>query len=154
MFASTTIMSAFETVNKLVREWEPRMLPTELAYQASLTRLLREHLPKAKVETEYRHCGTTVDIYVKQPGIFVSSEVFIELKRNLLQKAHLDRLVGQIESLQPGKNAIIVIRCGETNPALVTRFEEKYEIRDGTLTIYGEPMTVVVKEVGGKFAKS
>ena len=147
-------MSAFEDVYKLSREWQPRVLPTELAYRDSLTRLLRERLPKAKIETEYRHSGTTIDIYVKQPGIFGSSEVFIELKRNLLQKAQLDRLVGQIESLRPGKTPIIVVLCGDTNPALVNRFKEKYEIGEGTFIIYGEPITVVVKEDAGKTAKS
>ena len=137
-------MSAFETVNKLVKEWQPQMLPTELAYRNSLTSLLRERLPKAKVETEYRHSGTTIDIYVKQSGVFASSEVFIELKRNFLQKAHLDRLVGQIESLQPGKNAIIVILCGETNPALATRFKEKYGIAADSV-VFGPGMGVIMK---------
>lgn len=146
-------MSAFESVYKLVKGWQPQMLPTELAYRNSLTGLLRERLPKAKVETEYRHGGTTIDIYVKQPGIFLSSEVFIELKRNLLQKAHLDRLVGQIESLQPGKNAIMVILCGETNPALVTRFKEKYGIA-GNAAGFGPGLGVVVKEIAGKSAKT
>jgi hypothetical protein len=147
-------MSAFEAVYKLVREWQPQALPTELQYRNSLTALLRKRLPKAKIETEYRHSGTTIDIYVKQPGLFSSTEVFVELKRNLLQKAQLDRLVGQIESLQPGKNAIVVILCGETNPALVTRFKEKYEIGEGAFIIHGEPMTVVLKEDSGKAVKS
>src|SRR5207245_4050672 len=120
-------MSAFESVTKLVKEWQPRPLPTELKYRDSLTTLLRERLRDAKVETEYRHNGTTIDIYVKKYGIFGSSEVFVELKRDLLHKAQLDRLVGQIESLEPLKNAIVVILCGETNPALVTRLREKYK---------------------------
>src|SRR5260370_41104683 len=106
-------MSAIETVNKLVGEWQPPALPNELKYRNSLTVLLRGRLQKAKIETEYRHSGTTMDIYVKEPGLFGSSEVFVELKRNLVHKAQLDRLVGQIESLQPGKNAILV-SCAET----------------------------------------
>jgi len=147
-------MSAFESVYKLVKEWQPRLLPTELQYRNSLTALLRERLPKAKIETEYRHSGTTIDIYVKQPGFLGSTEVFVELKRNLLQKSQLDRLVGQIESLQPGKNPIVVILCGETNPALVTRFKEKYGIMEGTFIVYGEPLTVVVKGDAVKAPKS
>src|SRR5712664_4469389 len=106
-------MSAFETVSKLVKEWQPRPLPTELQYRNSLTELLRGRLPKAKIETEYRHGGTTADIYAQEPGLFSSTEVFVELKRNLLHKAQLDRLVGQIESLQPGKNAILVVLCAD-----------------------------------------
>src|SRR5712691_7198473 len=107
-------MSAFEDVYKLVREWQPQALPTELQYRNSLMTFLHERLTKARIEPEYRHKGTTTDIYVKQPGFFGSSEVFVELKRNLVQKAQYDRLVGQIESLEPGKNAIVVVLCGET----------------------------------------
>jgi len=147
-------MSAFESVTKLVREWQPQLLPTELKYRDSLSALLRERLRDAKVETEYRHSGTTIDIYVKLPGFFGSSEVFIELKRNLLHKAQLDRLVGQIESLQPRKNAIVVVLCGEANPALVSRFKEKYKTVDGALLLDGEPMALVVKKGAEKSAKA
>jgi hypothetical protein len=87
---------------------------------------LREKLPKEKIEPEYRHLGTTTDIYVKQDSFFGSSEVFVELKRNLQSKAQLDRLVGQVEALEPKKNAVLLILCGETNPALLTRLKERY----------------------------
>ena len=136
-------MSAFESVNKLVKEWQSRSLPTELKYRDSLTTFLRENLRNEKIETEYRHSGTTIDIYVKQSGFFGSTEVFIELKRNLLQKAQLDRLVGQIESLEPAKNAVIVILCGETNPALVTRFKERYKLTDSS--IFLRQLAVILK---------
>ncbi len=146
-------MSAIETVNKLIAEWQPAQSANELQYRNSLTALLRERLPKAKIETEYRHNGTTIDIYAKEPGLFSSTEVFVELKRNLLHKAQLDRLVGQIESLQPGKNAILVVLCGETNPALVTRLKEKYGIA-GKAVVFGPGMGVVVKGDVGKTSKS
>ena len=97
-------MSAFDNVVKLAKEWQPGELPTELKYRDSLVAFLRDQLKHAQVEKEYRHGGTTIDIYVKQSGFFGTSEVFVELKRNLLQKTQLDRLVGQTESLQPGKN--------------------------------------------------
>lgn len=148
-------MSAFENVTKLTKEWQPHILPTELKYRDALSTLLRGCLKDAKVETEYRHIGTTIDIYVKQSGFFGSSEVFVELKYNLLHKAQLDRLVGQIESLQPGKNAIVVILCGQTNPALLTRFKERYKIQDGfSLLLDDEPITVIVKADAGNAAKS
>ena len=146
-------MSAIETVNKLIAEWQPAQSANELQYRNSLTALLRERLPKAKIETEYRHNGTTIDIYAKEPGLFGSTEVFVELKRNLLHKAQLDRLVGQIESLQPGKNAILVVLCGDTNPALVTRLKEKYVIA-GKAVVFGPGMGVVVKGDVGKTSKS
>jgi hypothetical protein len=98
-------MSAFDSVVKLAKQWQPQALPTELKYRDSLIAHLREQLREAKIEPEYRHLGTTTDIYVKQPGFFGSSEVFVELKRNFLQKAQYDGLVGQIESLEPKKNS-------------------------------------------------
>jgi hypothetical protein len=52
----------------------------------------------------------------------------VELKRDLTQKAQLDRLVGQIASLSLDKNFIIVVLCGETNPALLSRFKELYRL--------------------------
>jgi|SRR5882762_2350514 len=146
-------MSAFESVSKLAKEWQPRPSPTELQYRNSLTELLRARLPKAKIETEYRHSGTTIDIYAKEQGLFGFTEVFVELKRNLLQKPQLDRLVGQIESLQPGKNAILVVLCGDTNPALLTRFKEKYGLDSNAVT-FGPGMRVMVKEDVGEASKS
>jgi hypothetical protein len=139
-------MSAFESVLKLVKEWQPEALPSELKYRDSLIAHLRERLRNAiKIESEYRHLGTTTDIYVKQSGFWGSSEVFVELKCNLLSKGLLDRLVGQIESLQPRKNAIIVILCGETSPALVARLREKYGPPEG-LVVVEVQFQIVVKE--------
>jgi hypothetical protein len=146
-------MSAFEDVRKLVKEWQRQALSTELQYRNSLVTFLRQRLKKARIEPEYRHKGTTTDIWVKQPGLFGSSEVFIELKRNLLQKAQYDRLVGQIESLEPRKNAIVVVLCGETNPSFVSRLKEKYELTDG-LIISGEPLAVIVKDFGKALSNS
>jgi hypothetical protein len=52
--------------------------------------------------------------------------------------------VGQVESLRPGKNAVIVVLCGETNPALETRFREKYKLTNdlfapATFTLVTKP---------------
>jgi hypothetical protein len=141
-------MAAFETVIELVKAWQPDELPTELKYRDSLTALLRDRLRDTKIETEYRHAGTTTDIYVEQPGFFGKTEVFVELKRNLLQKAQLDRLIGQLESLEPKRNSVIVIVCGETNPALVTRFKQKYGITDSSETSWGWRLALIVKRPG------
>jgi hypothetical protein len=119
-------MSALDSVIKSLKDWQPKALPNELKYRDSLLVHLREKLPKEKIEPEYRHLGTTTDIYVKQESFFGSSGVFVELKRNLQSKAQLDRLVGQVESLEPKKNAVLTILCGETNPALLSRLKERY----------------------------
>lgn len=139
-------MAALDHVEKIVHQWQPEPLPTELKYRDSLCAILRRQMKDSTVETEYRHIGTTIDIYVKKPGFLGSTEVFIELKRNLLHKAQLDRLVGQIDSLRPGKNAIIVILCGKTNPALASRFKEKYEIGALRPAGFNDPVTLVLKE--------
>ena len=61
-----------------------------------------------------------------------------------------------MESLLPGKNAIVLVLCGDTNPALVTRFKEKYKDHTGEdgWVILGEPMAVVLKKDVGKTEKS
>ena len=140
-------MSAFDSVVKLAKQWQPQTLPTELKYRDSLVGYLREKLPKEKVEPEYRHLGTTTDIYVKQAGFFGSSEVFVELKRNLLQKAQYDRLVGQIETLEPKKNPIVVILCGETNPTLLTRLRDRY-VRPLSGEVMFVPFEILEKRLG------
>src|SRR5260370_14951595 len=121
---------SLEKVIKLVKEWQPGILPTELKYRDSLTAFLRKGLSGVRIENEYRHEGTTIDIYLKMPGFFSSTELFIELKRNLLQKAQLDRLIGQIENLKPDKHEILVVLCGESNPGLVTRLRERYSAQE------------------------
>jgi hypothetical protein len=77
-------MSAYEKVIKLAKEWQPEVLPTEPKYRDSLIAFLRHRMkPDVKIEPEYRHCGTTTDIYVQETAAFFgSSEVFVELKRN------------------------------------------------------------------------
>ena len=143
-------MSAYESVGKLVKDWKPQPLPSELKYRDSLLAHLREGLKDAKmIESEFRHLGTTIDIYVKQAGFWGESEVFVELKRNLISKAQLDRLVGQIESLNLKKNAIIVVLCGETNPALLARLKERYGLSTagtGRIVIREYLLHVEVKE--------
>jgi hypothetical protein len=139
-------VSAFESVTKLGKEWQPQVLPTELKYRDSFISFLRERLKDAKkIEPEYRHLGTTTDIYVEQPGFFGSSAVFVELKRNFNSKAQLDRLVGQLESLEPKKNFIVVILCGEANPALVARLRERYKCAEGDYVVISN-VRVIVKE--------
>ncbi len=142
-------MSAFESVRKIAKEWQPQLLPTELKYRDSFIAYLRERLKDAKrIEPEYRHLGTTTDIYVEQSGFFGSSAVFVELKRNFISKAQLDRLVGQIESLEPKKNFIVVLLCGETNPALVSRLKERYKCERDNSAILSN-VRVIVKESPG-----
>jgi hypothetical protein len=137
-------MQVLDTVVHLIQEWQPAKLLRELKYRDSLASFLRDRLPRAIVEKEYRHSGTTSDLYVECSGFLWTSEVYIELKLNLLQKNQLDRLVGQLESLNPRRHRIIVVLCGETKPELLTRLRLQYaslaEDRFGANT-----MAIVVK---------
>jgi hypothetical protein len=81
-------MSAFDSVLKLAKQWQPQALPTELTVW-----------------------------------------------------------VGQIESLEPKKNPIIVVLCGETNPALMTRLRQRYGGPSEKAVVF-IPFAVVEKPVG------
>jgi hypothetical protein len=145
-------MQALNTVVDLIHQWQPDRLPKELKYRDSLAEFLRQRLPQAIVEKEYRHSGTTSDLYVECTGFLRSSEVFIELKRNLLQKNQLDRLIGQLESLKPSKHRIIVVLCGETKPELLTRLRLHYAAL--AEDYFGlKTMAIVVKEAAARSAK-
>jgi hypothetical protein len=113
---------AITVIADIIKEWKPAALPRELQYRDSLDTFLRSRRTTARVEKEYRHLGTTIDIYVKE----ADTEIFIELKRNLLRKTEFDRLVGQIESLQPAQHSVIVVLCGETKASFIGRLKERY----------------------------
>jgi len=116
---------------QVIAEWEPGALGHERAYHRSLEEFLRERNPDATIEREYRHLGTTVDLYVEYSPLWAriwgeKREAFIEIKRDLKRKSDYDRLVGQIEDLDPGRNIILVILCGDTAPQWLTRLKERY----------------------------
>jgi hypothetical protein len=109
--------------------WPHGPLPTEIAYRDSLAKYLHCVLPHgSRIEREYRNVGTTVDIFVRAPLILSTVDVFIELKRRLRRKSEFDRLIGQIETLDPSTRNIFVVLVGDSDPALVARFNEKYRI--------------------------
>jgi len=113
---------------ELITEWQPKDLESELKYRDALVAYLRAHFPEdCRVEREYRHAGTTTDVHVLWKGLLSKDEVFIEIKRNLQKKTSYDRLVGQIEALEPGKRKILVLLLGDTDPALADRLKSKYK---------------------------
>src|SRR5712692_8453211 len=110
----------------LIEVWEPGSLASELEFRDSLLLFIRENVPAdCRVEREYRHSGTTTDIFVHWNGLLLNSEVFLEVKHNLNKKVTLDRLIGQIESLEPGKRGIVVVLVGDTDQALLGRLKAK-----------------------------
>jgi hypothetical protein len=50
----------------ILEKWRPPKMATELECRNALFERLRKFLPdKAKIEKEYRHEGTTLDLYVR-----------------------------------------------------------------------------------------
>jgi hypothetical protein len=115
------------SLTKFVEQWRPPSLRGETKYRDHLLSALREAVPDdTKVEKEYRHRGTTIDVWLKWQGVFSSEEVAFELKVNLLRKTDYDRLVGQLEGMEPAKYKTIVVLIGETDPSLLGRLKERY----------------------------
>jgi hypothetical protein len=119
-------------LSRAIDRWSPPDLGKETEYRDSLAAHLKECAPNGRVQIEYRHLGTTTDIYFEFDGVFGNHKAFIELKRNLKQKSELDRLIGQTEHLKPRKdNVIIIVLCGDTAPALLDRLREQYKAHLG-----------------------
>ena len=67
-----------------------------------------------------------MDLYVAWKGIIQKDDLAFELKKDLKKKTDFDRLVGQIEGLDPRSNKILVVLIGETDEGLLGRLKEKY----------------------------
>lgn len=114
-------------ITKVVSQWKPPRLKSEISYRNDLLALLRDVLPTdTQLEKEYRHRGTTMDIWLKWQGVLQSDELAFELKVNLKKKTEFDRLIGQIEGLDPRRNKVLVVLIGDTDRDLLGRLEAKY----------------------------
>jgi len=110
--------------------WRPNPQSNERGYRDSLLMFLRDNVPQdARVEREYRHHGTTTDIFLHWQGHILTDEVFIEIKLNLKSKPAYDRLIGQLESLKPAERTILVVLLGDTDPSFLGRLSEHYASR-------------------------
>lgn len=114
------------SVVRAVEEWQPGTLTSERGYRDSLVEHLRQCAPDARLETEYRDHGTTADIYLKWQGIISTGELYIEIKKDLRSKSEFDRLLGQIETLNPLERQLILVLCGDTKLDFVDRLRERY----------------------------
>jgi len=108
---------------------------------------LRLNLPDdTHVECEYRHAGETLDLYVQYSGIISDDEVFIEVKRRLNRKSEFNRLVGQISSLDPLKNKILLVLIGDCDIELTGRLRRqfKHRLNRKSATVLDAPTMSVV----------
>lgn len=125
-------------IAKVVSAWKPPKLKSEAAYRDNLLALLRETVPDdARVEKEFRHRGTTMDLWLEWKGVVMNDELGFELKVNLKKKTDFDRLIGQIEGMDPRKNKTLVVLIGETDPAFLGRIQDRYrgQIKSDTPTL-------------------
>jgi hypothetical protein len=134
---------------EVIKHWRPGELESEPKYRDSLLAFLQKVVPEdCHIEKEYRDSGTTTDLCVRWTGLVFKGKVFVELKRNLDKKATLDRLIGQLETLGPGRQAILLVLVGRTDSGLLGRLKAKYkDFLDG---LHSEPMAVVVVETSSK----
>ena len=112
---------------QVIDKWKPKEFRRELDYRDSLADHLRLSAPAARIECEYRHLGTTVDISVEWDGFVSTERILIELKRNLNNKTKYTRLVGQIVDMKPNENNIIVVLCGETSDQWLGRLRGTFK---------------------------
>lgn len=126
-----------------IRNWRPGVLGGELQYRDHLYARFLEVVPEGcVVQKEYRHFGTTIDIWVKWLGIFRNDEIGFELKLNLKQKAEFDRLIGQIEHMEPGNTNIVVVLIGKMDERFLMALRHKYssELEEGQMAIVHVPV--------------
>jgi hypothetical protein len=121
-------MSILVEVVGHMKEWKPGDLPRELDYHKSLEAFLRTKYPNGHIEREYRHSGTTVDLYLAREGwLGRKKSLFVEAKRNLVKKTEYDRLVGQVMAIGPGSVPLIVALCGRADRRYIDRFQQQFK---------------------------
>lgn len=123
----------------LLNDWNPGDLDSEQQYQDSLFDFLRARLPECIVQREYNEAGSRVDIYLKRKGFRGDQEAFFEVKHNLFGKSEGDRLVGQLDAMDPERRKIVVVLCvlgSLDDQTMLGRLEELSKQSDDKNTKY------------------
>jgi hypothetical protein len=140
---SVSVNGLMPELASLLNSWQPGNHRTEKEYSDELAEFLRGAVPSdAKVEREYRHHGTTMDLYLRWKGLLSETEVFFEVKKDLKKKTDFDRLVGQIEGLEPARNFVVVLLFGTSSPQLIGRIKEKYE--EALADTFSQPQLLLI----------
>lgn len=126
-------------IRRIAEQWEPDELPDEKAYQEAFYSFLQERAEKAMVLREHLHNGGVVDFFIRYQGWVQGGEVFVEMKAHVRDTRDIDRLVGQIMRMEPKKNAILVVLCGETTA------QRAAYLQDLRKTWWGGSVAIVVK---------
>lgn len=100
-----------------VDRWHPNGCKTEMDYENSLYRLLKNHLGE----------GVTITKQNGIPGIvnMVVGDVVVEMQMNFQTIFALARLLGQLHNLLAKFEKILIVLCGKKDRTLLKLLEEK-----------------------------
>lgn len=137
--------SLMPSLENLIKNWQPPKLNKELSYRDSLYDVLKNAIPEdCVIQKEYRHHGTTIDLWLKWRGLLSVTEVGFELKLNLTKKSEFDRLIGQTEGMEPSKTNIVIVLVGQVDDAFLMklrhRYAEKMESLSKTMVVVHVPV--------------
>lgn len=114
-------------VSTIEQDWRPDLFNSEREYHDDLEEFLAGTLPgNAILAREYMHAGGRVDLFASLRGLIRLHEIFFELKHDLQSQSDFDRLVGQLERIDPQRRSIILLLCGNTRREFVARLHERY----------------------------
>ncbi len=108
------LWDSLDTIEGLVRRWEPGVLPDESSYELSLYDFLHNELPGFQITRQYGRDRFKVDIAIEEA-------VAIEIKHNLTSIADYQRLVGQLVEYGRWRMAFVLVLTGQLDQDIVQR---------------------------------
>jgi hypothetical protein len=110
-----------DNVRDCLTAWKLTWCGSEKEYEDAAYRYLNESFPKEKFERQYWRGKTKADLHVEFKD---GAAVVIEMKRDVKDRGEYHRLIGQVyEYVTEWKVAVLVVLCGENDPALVKNVE-------------------------------
>lgn len=135
----------------ILSEWKPKSADgrrsepaSEKEYERSLVDTLRDNLEGIQIIPGGGKGMFKSDITIQRKGLIGGSlEDIVELKLGMNSTGAYQRLVGQIESYQPGRHGwVFIVICGEpVDPKLLSELKTKYR---------GTPFISVYHKKGSK----
>ena len=130
----------------MLADWRPksedarRKVPaTEKEYERSLVNFLRDNLEGMQIFPQGGKGFSRGDIAIYRRSAFGGrNEDVIELKLGLTSASSHQRLIGQIESYEPGRHGIVfVVICGEeVDPKFMNDLKLKYRGKSESIAIF------------------
>lgn len=132
-------LNTYSEMKKILEKWNPKPIdkrkkePTsEKEYEKSLLAFLQEELQGVQIIPQGGRKFSRGDlVIIRKSMVGGSYEDVIELKLGLKSCASYQRLVGQIETYEPGRHGMVfVVICGkDADPKLLMELRLKYRGR-------------------------